>query len=111
VEVPISLLGENTVSVELLPDLAVPCIVEVDFLTKFGVVLDFDAAEWYFARRPQDRHRFSSERDSRVCCGLSELTPDQEKFLKNFLRMISTPPENPGTTSLWNTRLTWDHIQ
>ncbi|XP_024886230.1 uncharacterized protein LOC112463840 isoform X3 [Temnothorax curvispinosus] len=45
-------------TVGLFPDLSVPCVIGLDFLTKFGVVLDFARVEWYFANKPGTRYRF-----------------------------------------------------
>ncbi|KYN29363.1 hypothetical protein ALC57_01199 [Trachymyrmex cornetzi] len=53
IKIPLTLEGlQREISVCLLPDLAVSCILGIDFLCAFGVGLDFAALGWYFASRP-----------------------------------------------------------
>jgi len=101
--IPIELENQcQEFTVALLPSLAVPCVLGVDFLTKFGIGLDFPSSEWYFAKIPHNRYRLVTEPNRRdmSCCGLSELTPEQEGELQNFLNTIPKPSENPGVTRL-----------
>lgn len=103
VDLSLSLKGRShTVSVCLLPDLTVSCIVGMDFLCRFGIVLDFAGREWCFADDPVVRYAWEpSGEASRVCCGLPELTPSQAKRLSKFLESkIPEAVENPGVTSL-----------
>ncbi|XP_029679749.1 uncharacterized protein K02A2.6-like [Formica exsecta] len=90
------------ISTCLLPDLAVSCIVGIDFLCEFGIGLDFATTEWYFAKEPAVRYNFESRSETpTVCSGFSDLTPSQTERLENFLK--SRIPEtviNPGVTSL-----------
>lgn len=88
------------ITVGLLANLAVPCIVGVDLLSAFGMILDFANKEWFFATTPHNRYDFSPDSTLHSCCGLSEITPVQEKRLENFLRTIPEPSNNLGVTSL-----------
>jgi len=91
------------ITVALLPSLAVPCVLGIDFLAKFGIGLDFANGEWYFAKMSSHiRYRFVVEpiQNGVSCCGLSKLTPEQENKLKKFLNTIPKPSENPGVTGL-----------
>ncbi|KMQ84279.1 reverse ribonuclease integrase, partial [Lasius niger] len=103
VRIPIEL--ENAyqdVTVALLPNLAVPCILGIDFLVKFGIALDFASGEWYFAQHPHVRYRLATDTTSREtsCCGLSELNSEQERALENFFQTLPEPSPNPGVTEL-----------
>jgi len=103
IKIPIELKNQyQEITVALLPSLAVSCVLGIDFLTKFGIGLDFSSGEWYFAKTPHSRYRLATEPDQNgiVCCGLSELTPEQEGELKKFLSTIPRPSENPGVTGL-----------
>ena len=104
---PLQLRDESReISVCLLPRLAVPCIVGVDFLHAFGVSLDFASSEWHFTDRPRERYTFENIRgeDLSVCSGLPELSRDQEQRLARFLKdKIPEVVENPGVTSLIGT--------
>jgi len=88
------------ITVALLPSLAVPCVLGIDFLTRFGIRLDFTIGEWYFAKTSHNRYRLATKPDQNgiSCCGLSELTPEDE--LEKFLNAIPRPSENPGVTGL-----------
>jgi len=90
------------ITVALLPSLAVPCVLGIDFLVKFGIGLDFSNNEWYFAKIPHNRYRLATEpnRDEVSCCSLPQLTPEQEGRLEKFLSTIPKPSENPGVTAL-----------
>jgi len=95
------------ITVALLPSLAVPCVLGIDFLAKFGTGFDFANGEWYFVKTFQIRYRLvvESTQDGVSCCGLSELTPEQENELTKFLNTIPKPPENPGVTGLTEHRI------
>jgi len=82
--------------------LAVPCVLGIDFLAKFGNGLDFSSGKWYFAKEPHIHYRLvdESNRDGISCCGLSELTPEQESGIQEFLKTIPTSSGNPGVTGL-----------
>jgi len=46
IRVPIELENQcQKITVALLPSLAVPCVLGIDFLTKFGIGLDFSSGE------------------------------------------------------------------
>ena len=101
VKLPIKLEGKDTViTAGLLPDLAVPCILGLDFLSKVRVGLDFAKDEWYFSEIPNIRYRFDTEEAYRACSGLAELTGDQQERLDFFLQTLPEPSENPGVTEL-----------
>jgi len=103
IKIPIELQNQNhDITVALLPSLAVPCILGIDFLAKFGIGLDFASGEWYFAKIPHIRYRLVAEQTQEEvsCCGLSELTPEQENRLKEFLNTIPKSSGNPGVTGL-----------
>jgi len=103
IKIPIELENQRQeITVALLPTLAVSCVLGVDFLTKFGIGLDFASGEWYFAKIPHNRYRLITEpsRSDMSCYGLSELTSEQEGELQNFLQTIPKPSENPGVTRL-----------
>jgi len=70
----------RTISACLLPDLTVSCLIGMDFLQKFGVVIDYELSEWNFKDSPAVKYSFESQNDeSRVCCGLPELTLSQNE--------------------------------
>ncbi|XP_036145650.1 uncharacterized protein LOC118646572 [Monomorium pharaonis] len=96
-----------TLPVGLLPKLAVPCIIGMDFLRRFRVCLDFTASEWHFAGSLAERYPFSAESDTeRVCSGLPELTETQQSALKNFFKQtVPTPTETPEVTPLAEHRI------
>jgi len=52
----------------------------------FGVALDFASLGWHFGRL-RERYTFEEigEEDVSACCGLPELSPDQEQCLESFL--------------------------
>ena len=109
IDVSLALEGRHRVlSVCLLPNLAVSCIVGMDFLCRFGVSLDFSRPDWCFADKPAVRYAFESQDSSRdriekprVCCGLPELTPTESERLAAFLKdRIPAPVASPGVTSL-----------
>ena len=50
------------ITVCLLPKLAVPFIVETDFLCAFDVSLDFASSEWHFVDLPRERYTFEDVR-------------------------------------------------
>jgi len=80
-------LGDRirTISVCLLPDLTVSCLVGMDFLRKFGVVVDYELSEWNFRDSPAVRYLFElPNQEEWVCCGLPELTPLQNERLVIF---------------------------
>jgi len=87
-------------TVALLSSLAVPCVLGIDFLAKFGIGLDFANGEWYFAKISHLRYRLVAEptQDRVFCCGLSELTPEQKNKLSEFFNTIPKSSENPGVT-------------
>jgi len=96
------------VAVCLLPSLAVSCIVGMDFLCAFDIGLDFASSGWYFASRPWERRAFEpfNNCDAYACCGLSELTSDQESRLQEFLdSQLSRAVSDPGVTSLAEHRI------
>ncbi|XP_029163431.1 uncharacterized protein LOC114934886 [Nylanderia fulva] len=102
-EITLQVAGRSRdVSTCLLPSLAVPCILGVDFLRAFKVIVDFAAAEWYFADESTCRYPFLNNKGSaQTCCGLSELTPSETERLGRFLKeRLPDPVENPGVTSL-----------
>jgi len=110
-EITLSLALEGfgrEITVCLLPNLAVSCIVGMDFLCAFDIGLDFAAGEWYFISRPWERRSFESlgEGSQSVCCGLSELAPAEEARLREFLATkIPKTSASPGVTSLTEHRI------
>lgn len=59
VEISFLLKGRTrTISACLLPDLAVSCLVGMDFLRKFEIVIDYDIPEWSFRDNPVVRYSF-----------------------------------------------------
>jgi len=110
-EITLSLALENSsreMTVCLLPNLAVSCIVGMDFLCAFDIGLDFATGEWYFIKRPWERRYFESldGQDRGVYCGLSELTSAEGVQLKEFLvTRIPKTSANPGVTSLTEHRI------
>jgi len=103
IRIPIELENQSQeITVALLPSLAVPCVVGIDFLMKFGIGLDFSSNEWYFAKIPHNRYRLATEpnRDEISCCSLPQLTPEQQGRLEKFLSTIPRPSENPNVTAL-----------
>jgi len=60
----------------LLPSLAVFCVLGIDFLTKFGIGLDFASGEWYFAGTSHIRYRLIAEpiQNEVSCYRLSEFS-------------------------------------
>jgi len=47
ITLPLTVQGEvGEITAGLLPNLAVPCILGIDFLTKFGIILDFATVKW-----------------------------------------------------------------
>lgn len=103
IEIPFSLKGRTrTISACLLPDLAVSCLVGIDFLRVFGIVVDYGTPEWSFRDDHAVRYFFElPDSETRVCCGLPELTPSQSERLTLFLKSkIPEATENPGVTSL-----------
>nr|XP_012235715.1 PREDICTED: uncharacterized protein LOC105679947 [Linepithema humile] len=107
-DIPLRLRGvTRTLSVGLLKELAVPCIVGVDFLHEFRLGMDFATSEWYFADKPKIRSCFDAADDAkRICSGLPELTDKQQQRLENFfLEKVPKATENPGVTSLTEHRI------
>jgi len=110
-EITLSLVLENfsrEVTVCLLPNLAVSCIVGMDFLCAFDIGLDFATGEWYFISRPWERRSFENLTggDGGVYCGLSELAPAEEARLREFLATrMPKASANPGVTSLAEHRI------
>lgn len=105
---PLNLEGRtNELSVGLFPELAVPCILGLDFLTAFGIGIDFAASEWYFVDMPCSRYRFVPEEASRVCCGLPELTTRQQAELQVLLQALPRASVGAGlpTTTLTEHRI------
>lgn len=78
------------------------CILEVDFLSKFGIVLNFGSASWSFARDEKKHYVFESvDVADKVCSGISELTPSEEDRLNKFLnKNLPATVDNPGMTNL-----------
>jgi len=109
-EITLSLALEEIsrkVTVCLLPNLAVSCI-GIDFLCAFDIALDFATGEWYFINHPWERRFFEGldEVDGGVYCGLSELTPDEETRLKQFLvTRIPKTSASLGVTTLTEHRI------
>jgi len=99
-------------TVALLPSL--PCVLRLDFLAKFSIKLDFASGEWYFVKTSHIRYHFATEpaQDGVSYCGLSELTPEQEGKIKEFLDTIPKPSKNPGVTGLteYQIDIPWDKI-
>lgn len=107
-EIDLSLTLENhqrEISVCLLPDLTVSCIMGMDFLCAFSIELDFRNCEWSFSNHPHRRYVFElgganglPPGSAYACCELSNLAPDQEnlgEFLANPHRSPSRIPVSP----------------
>lgn len=67
-----------------------PCILGLDFLRQFRVIVDFDAQEWHFATRPGETFTFTpSSNDPQanmaICYGLVDVTTDQTQQLEQLL--------------------------
>ncbi|XP_011701743.1 PREDICTED: uncharacterized protein LOC105458270 [Wasmannia auropunctata] len=61
-EVPITLGGRTrNLRVCSLPTLALPCILGMDFLAAFGIVVNFVQRAWIFEDNPSRRYRFEEE--------------------------------------------------
>lgn len=86
--------------VGLLPTLAVPCILGVDFFNTFGIIIDFASNAWYLRDELHRRHRFTEITDTCVCSGLSEITTDQQERLEKFFTNNTESSENPGVIDL-----------
>lgn len=103
VDLPLELGGRRKkISAYLLPDLAVPCVVGMDFLCAFGINLDFASLTWHFFDNPSECYRFdAAEAVSRVCGVLPELTQEQAASLYEFLdRNVPKVAANLGVTAL-----------
>lgn len=57
---------DREITVSLLPNLAVPCIVGMDFLSKFKIELDFAEVSWHFADMSHTRYSFGEQSEVRV---------------------------------------------
>lgn len=72
VEISFSLKGRiRTITVCLLPDLAVSCLVGMDFLQKFSVIVDYNTPEWNFKDNLTVRYSFEPHEEPRICCGIN----------------------------------------
>lgn len=110
VSLPIGLEGKTAeINARLLPNLAVPCILGLDFLKIFRITIDFANSRWHYLDNPFTEYRFESTEVPRinpVCCGITELTPDQSRRLKEFLASELPPiPSSPGITNLTEHRV------
>lgn len=85
----------------LLPELTVPALLGMDFLHHFGLIVDFKARKWCFGEDPLRRYPFSREDDEEICCGISDLTPREDRLLKGFLaEILPAVSGQMGTTTL-----------
>lgn len=97
---------ERSIIAYMLPNLVVPCILGVDFLRTFELIIDFVRAEWHFAADPSTRYScriddLVEKGNDTVCSGISELTYSQEEHLRHFIKTkIPDSLQNPGITSL-----------
>jgi len=105
-------LGSKThsLSVGLLPELAVPCLIGLDFLQKFDICVDFTASEWCFSNQPVLKYRFHTNESvattENAYSRLAELTSDQHQRLDGFLRdTLPKASDNSGVTSLTEHRI------
>lgn len=101
-EVPLRLGNvEHSLFVGLLPDLAVSCIVGMDFLCKFEIGLDLAKSEWFFSRQPTIRYPFdNAEPTEGACSGLPELTSQRAELDTLLDNAVVIPSDKPGITSL-----------
>lgn len=89
------------VSACLLPYLAMPCVVGVDFLCAFTI---------WISRRlrgvsPEERYHFESGED-RTYNALPELTPEQAENLREFLeKRVPAIAASPGFSTLTEYRI------
>lgn len=85
----------------LLPELTVPALLGMDFLHYFGLTVDFKTRKLCFGKDPSRRYPFSRESDKEICYGISDLTPREDKRLKDFLEeILLTVSGQMGTTTL-----------
>jgi len=82
IDIPFELENQyREVTIALLPNLAVPCILRINFLTKFDISLDFTSGKWFFHWNAiiVIALVLAKQIPSRTSCsGLSELTPNQK---------------------------------
>lgn len=84
----------------LLPELTVPALLGIDFLHHFGLIIDFKARKWCFGEDSSRKYPFSEEDHENICCGISDLTREDQR-LKEFLRdILPTVSGQMGTTTL-----------
>jgi len=100
----------HLISVGVLPELAVSCLIRLDFLQKFGISVDFATFDWWFSRQPEVKYRFHTTEEDAVsqsaCSGLAELTSEQHQKLEKFLNIVvPRASENPGVTNLTEHRI------
>ncbi|KAL6419699.1 hypothetical protein ACFW04_011264 [Cataglyphis niger] len=105
-EVPIKLRHRvESLKVYALPTLALPCILGVDFLSMFGIGVNFATHRWYFSGCSSVEYDFDTK-SLPICCGLVEISSAEERRLRDFLASeIVGDPSKPGVTNLTEHRI------
>lgn len=88
----------------LMPQLSEDFVLGMDFLRAARMVIDFYGETWFYRDDPETRFPFIPLRHrlrSIICCGLRELTPDDNKRLTELIS-TEVPPvtDKPGLTTL-----------
>lgn len=100
---------DECVTFSLLPNLSVPCLLGLDALKKWGMVLDTSNATWWFKDCPGNIYSFSSPTEGRSGksthpvgqVGLKRINADEYRKLEQFLNQEKVVDSSvPGITTL-----------
>ncbi|XP_070155191.1 uncharacterized protein [Polyergus mexicanus] len=106
IEIPITLRHQvKSLKVYALPTLALPCIIGVDFLSVFGIGVNFATKRWYFSENPMMEYEFDAGRGDpslRVNASQSEGAPTRRAAVKTegILLGPNRPPTADNRTHL-----------
>lgn len=79
----------------LVENMAIPCVLGLDFIRKFQLNVDFENAYWFFSGHPSNRFPFVSQgkdANSEVVAGLVEISADEKEELTRLLNEEIPPP-------------------
>ncbi|XP_051153756.1 uncharacterized protein LOC127277011 [Leptopilina boulardi] len=112
---PVTIAGvTRDLEIKVIPDLTDQCVLGVDFLTKFGVVIDTSIQRLWMAEKPIIRIAFckpSKPINFEECAGLMELSSDEQAELDSLIKQLVPPlPDKlPAVTLVEHVINTEDH--
>lgn len=88
--------------IRVLNTLPVDFVIGLDWFKIFGISLHYENRKWIFNSNPFKNFDFMVEDlKTEMCCGISELNPEQVKRLEKFMdKEIPKGKDKPGSTSL-----------